>query len=101
MLMLKSTFTYQFARPENGTSSSSAPPLPSYNLTSASGDWTSSVMYTYYYKMWSNLVLTTIVPVAVLTFCNVGIFRALQTSRKSFSPANTNGLPPAAPMQVM
>ena len=38
-----------------------------------------------YYKVWSDLILTTVIPLIVLITCNLGIFVALRRSRKSMS----------------
>lgn len=38
--------------------------------------------YTHYYKVWSNLVVTAIIPITVLVFCNFSIFLQLRKSRK-------------------
>ncbi len=38
--------------------------------------------YTKYYKVWSNLIVTTIVPILVLIVCNGSIFIQLRKSRK-------------------
>ena len=46
-------------------------------------NWTYGIIYTYYYTVWSNLIVTTIIPLTVLIFCNVGIFLTLRRSRQS------------------
>ena len=50
-------------------------------------NWTYGIIYTYYYTVWSNLIVTTIIPLAVLIFCNVGIFLTLRRSRQSIITA--------------
>lgn len=46
-------------------------------------DFSTNTNYTHYYKVWSNLIVTTVIPLSVLIFCNVGIFVTLRKSRKS------------------
>ena len=58
--------------------------------------WAQSVFYTHYYKVWSNLIVTTIIPLTVLVFCNVGILVALKRSRRSMRPASNYPRPSAA-----
>lgn len=41
--------------------------------------------YTHYYKVWSNLIVTALVPIVVLVFCNSKIFFELRKSRKEMS----------------
>ena len=49
-----------------------------------------SIFFTHHYKVWSKLVFTTIIPLIVLVFCNVGIFVTLRRSRDSLrSSSNT------------
>ena len=45
--------------------------------------WALSVFYTHYYKVWSKLIFTTIIPLLVLIVCNTGIFVALKQRRDS------------------
>ena len=59
--------------------------------------------YTHYYKVWSNLIITTIIPITVMAFCNSRIFIELRKSRKEMlsarqtphplTPLNSNGTP--------
>ena len=60
-------------------------------LSVAGREWTNSELYTHYYKVWSNLVLTTVIPLAVLVVCNVGIFVTLRRSRKTIRRSAANG----------
>ncbi|TRY69570.1 hypothetical protein TCAL_07634 [Tigriopus californicus] len=46
-------------------------------------NFSTNTNYTHYYKVWSNLIVTTVIPLSVLIFCNVGIFVTLRKSRKS------------------
>ena len=60
-------------------------------------DWARDVTYTHYYKVWSNLILTAVIPLIVLVFCNSAIFIVLRKSRKAMNQSrqksnNTSGL---------
>ena len=56
------------------------------------------------YKVWSNLIITTIIPITVMAFCNSTIFLQLRKSRKEMlsarqtphplTPPNSNDTPP-------
>ena len=45
-------------------------------------DLARNVAYAHYYKVWSNLIITAIVPIAILIFCNLSIFLQMRKSRK-------------------
>ena len=50
--------------------------------------WTDDTWYTF--KVWSNLIVTTILPLIILAVCNCGIFLTLRKSRRSMSAKNGN-----------
>ena len=41
--------------------------------------------YTHYYKVWSNLILTAIIPIVVLVLCNTKIFLELRKNRREMA----------------
>ena len=45
-------------------------------------DLARNVAYAHYYKVWSNLIITAIVPIAILIFCNISIFLQMRKSRQ-------------------
>ncbi|CAF2740053.1 unnamed protein product [Lepeophtheirus salmonis] len=48
----------------------------------AQNTWLSrNIAYTHYYKVWSDLILTTIIPLSVLIFCNGSIVVTIRKSR--------------------
>jgi len=53
--------------------------------------WTESEEYHVLYKVWGNLISTTVVPLGVLVFCNVGIFLTLRRSRKAIRMSANKG----------
>ena len=48
-----------------------------------------SAVYVHYYKVWSRLVFTTIIPLIVLVFCNTGIFVTLRQRRDSMRSSSS------------
>ena len=62
-------------------------------LSVAGREWANSEIYTHYYKVWSNLIVTTVVPLIVLVVCNVGIFVTLRRSRRTIRRSAANGAP--------
>lgn len=74
VLFLTSLFFSKFQDNDNQTS-----------VRGVSPNWSTNIIYTHYYKVWSNLIVTTIIPLIILIFCNVGIFLTLKKSQKSMS----------------
>jgi len=45
-------------------------------------EWARDKFYNQFYKVWSNLILTAVIPLSVLIFCNTGIFIVLRKNSK-------------------
>ena len=89
---LSQTIFFSFFQTKNGTYGIDESPLAR------------DLNYTHYYKVWSNLIITTIIPITVMAFCNSTIFLQLRKSRKEMlsarqtphplTPPNSNDTPP-------